>query len=85
MNKILLGMILISLAIVIIACVGKPVEVSNPLAKPTPNASSVDNIDIGDVQRYVDNEAQVVCWIYDGFYSGGISCLPQQYTALPLP
>ena len=65
MNKIFLGMVLIILAIVVIACVSSP---TTPVK--TPVSSSVETIDIGDIQRYVDEEARVVCWIYDGYYSG---------------
>lgn len=26
--------------------------------------------------RYVDEEAEVVCWVYSSGYQGGLSCLP---------
>jgi len=31
---------------------------------------------VGTVYRYIDAEAGVVCWIVDGGYNGGMSCLP---------
>lgn len=34
------------------------------------------------IQRHVDREAQVVCWVYSGGYAGGLSCLPLAETAL---
>lgn len=36
-----------------------------------------------DVERYVDTEAQVVCWMFGkGFHAGGLSCIPLADTAL---
>lgn len=29
-----------------------------------------------DVYRFVDRQMGVVCWVYDGFKAGGISCIP---------
>ena len=34
------------------------------------------------ISRWVDEEAGVVCWVYSGFYKGGISCLPLSDTRL---
>jgi hypothetical protein len=34
------------------------------------------------VYRFVDNEANVVCWVYHYGYKGGISCLPISETSL---
>jgi hypothetical protein len=31
---------------------------------------------MGAVKRIYDHENKLVCWIYDGNYSGGISCQP---------
>ena len=32
--------------------------------------------------RFIDHEADVVCWLYRGYEQGGISCLPLASTAL---
>lgn len=29
-----------------------------------------------EVYRVIDEQAGVVCWVFDGFRAGGISCLP---------
>jgi len=34
------------------------------------------------IERYVDTEAGVTCWIYSNGYQGGISCLPIEQTKL---
>lgn len=34
-----------------------------------------------NIERYVDEEAGVVCWLYAG-YQGGLSCLPIDQTDL---
>ena len=34
------------------------------------------------VERFVDVEAGVVCWLYRGGYAGGLSCLPLSETTL---
>lgn len=34
------------------------------------------------VRRVTDNEAGVVCWYYNGYQKGGISCLPIGETRL---
>jgi len=35
-----------------------------------------------NIYRYVDNEAGVVCWIWNGYEKGGIHCLPISETKL---
>lgn len=34
------------------------------------------------VTRYLDTEAGVVCWVFEGYQEGGISCLPVSSTRL---
>jgi hypothetical protein len=34
------------------------------------------------IERYIDIEADVVCWIYDGHQGDSISCLPIEQTKL---
>lgn len=35
-----------------------------------------------NVYRFIDKEADVVCWVYAQGYKGGISCLPLSETNL---
>lgn len=35
-----------------------------------------------EVTRFEDKEAGVVCWVYNGYNKGGISCLPIAQTTL---
>lgn len=35
-----------------------------------------------NVYRYEDNEAGVACWVFSGYYKGGIDCLPISETKL---
>ncbi len=37
---------------------------------------------LSSIGRYVDEEAGVVCWIYNGYEKGGIDCLPIADTRL---
>jgi hypothetical protein len=37
---------------------------------------------IAGIERYMDNEYGVVCWVYKSGYAGGISCLPISDTLL---
>jgi hypothetical protein len=38
---------------------------------------------VGDrITRWTDEEAGVVCWIYNAGYAGGISCLPISETLI---
>lgn len=34
------------------------------------------------VERYIDNEAGVVCWVYTAPYRGGLDCMPLNETLL---
>jgi len=45
------------------------------------NVSEQTNL-TDSVSRFIDNEADVVCWIYRAGYKGGISCLPISETSL---
>ena len=36
----------------------------------------------GSVERFIDTEAMVVCWTFDTYNGGGISCLPLSDTNL---
>lgn len=46
--------------------------------------SSEDNIISSPyiVNRYIDEDAGVVCWVFDGYNKGGISCLPVKDTTI---
>jgi hypothetical protein len=35
-----------------------------------------------NVTRYIDEEADVVCWVMTGYNRGGVSCLPLHETSL---
>ena len=35
-----------------------------------------------DVERFIDRDAGVVCWVYRGYKKGGIHCLPLEQTRL---
>lgn len=67
MKRLLLGLLLL-----LVAC--------GPAGEPQKqvNGGSVGH----GISRYVDNEAGVVCWVYDGFKSAGIDCLPIGETGL---
>jgi hypothetical protein len=32
------------------------------------------------ITRYIDEEADVICWVFNGLVFGGISCLPYEDT-----
>lgn len=34
------------------------------------------------VQRHIDTEAGVACWVYTSAYRGGIDCMPMENTKL---
>lgn len=34
------------------------------------------------IYRFVDEEADAVCWVYSSFQQGGISCLPTDETSI---
>jgi hypothetical protein len=36
----------------------------------------------GRVQRHIDTEAGVACWVYTAAYRGGIDCMPMENTKL---
>jgi hypothetical protein len=40
---------------------------------------------LGGITRFYDNDAGVVCWVYNDFEKGGISCLPLKETKLNSP
>lgn len=48
----------------------------------TPDKTYFEENIRGNVRRFVDDEANVVCWIYSAGYKGGISCLPLGETSL---
>lgn len=49
------------------------------------NISSDANFTIDPgITRYIDKDADVVCWIYYAWKQGGISCLPLSSTKLKL-
>ena len=54
------------------------------LTSCVPEGVTVEQPDIikSNVTRFIDEEAGVVCWEYDGYRSGGISCLPIDETKL---
>ena len=72
-NRIMLGMLLLVL-VLLAAC-------AVPRLQSQEDADSARRIETSDssVDRWVDREAGVVCWIYL-FY--GISCLPIEQTDL---
>jgi hypothetical protein len=49
------------------------------LINPVPLDDGRAQIRFGIV-RYVDEEADVICWVFNGFVWGGISCLPMKDT-----
>ena len=54
---------------ILVACGGTPPEPENA-SKPI--YSSI----YGEVRRFHDDEKKVTCWIYEGTYKAGISCIP---------
>jgi len=38
----------------------------------------------GSVKRIYDHENKLVCWVYSGYYSGGIDCQPSLELQHPL-
>ena len=55
------------------------------LVRCTPPESTTQSIGIGHgVSRFIDKEAQIVCYVLEGFYRGGISCLPISETTLEI-
>lgn len=72
--------IVLFLCLLLIACGGAVEDVPFPdIKKVTP----LQGITYAyGVNRFVDNEAGVVCWIYSGGNQGGISCLPINETLL---
>jgi hypothetical protein len=53
-----------------------------------PNGETIETDGAEDVSRFIDTEANVVCWVFDdkidGEYghAGGLNCLPIPETAL---
>ena len=56
---------------------GKPIADGVELTK----LYSTD-LGLSGVYRFVDREAEVICWIFISSYKGGISCLPLDETGL---
>ncbi len=64
--------------LVIVACSGCAART----ATSDPVSSVTSGLSYYAVTRFVDHEAQVVCWKYAFGYAGGLSCLPLAETAL---
>jgi hypothetical protein len=67
--------VMVVLFLVLAACAGNTVDND---AREVYSGAAVYN----GVGRFVDDEAGVVCWVYDRYKSGGISCLPLRDTLL---
>lgn len=83
MNKFL---VLVIVLLVVTGC-GQPPLVVEPVtpqapALPPGMTQLVESAWDGDVFRFVDEEAEVVCYLYDVYRGGGIDCLPLSQTAL---
>lgn len=60
--------LLVALMLILVSCL------------PDEGKKTLDN---SAVTRFTDDEAGVVCWVYQDFNRGGISCLPINDTKLP--
>lgn len=85
--KIVKLLVLILLLSLLVAC-RPPDPIENEYNVENTNSISIDDVEPltvgippnGRIYRYIDNEANVVCWIYS--YRGGIFCLPLSETTL---
>lgn len=69
----LTAMMAVGLTITMVACAPAPLG----------DGSIVAGNGTGDgVTRLVDDEADIVCWVYDGYKAGGIDCMPISETGL---
>ena len=68
------GRIIIFLLLFVGACAGAPQAVD-----PLPEMTRISQL---PVQRFIDEKAGVVCWLYEGY---GISCLDIDVTDLERP
>lgn len=75
--SLLIGLLLLGLLLIGSSCV--PTSVTGRDSQGSSVLISSNNVPL---QRYVDEEAGVVCWY---FYEGGISCLPIGQTCLAEP
>ena len=64
-NIIILILLLIVIPIMIVGCLSTNTETKE--------------YTMSRVTKFIDEESNVTCWVYNSYNSGGISCLPNQY------
>lgn len=52
------------------------------LVSCAPGRATAASSSLVRVERHIDQEAGVACWVYIGVYQGGITCLPLEQTQL---
>ena len=67
-------------SIFVVLCIGCNADTSaqaQEQAKISPFTTLYDgSFDEGDILRFIDKEANVVCWVYKFYRGGSISCIP---------
>lgn len=93
MNRIVIVGLLLLLALIIFMGAGgcapsvdgeRNSVIASPVVSNTPaNITKLPGASvITSVYRYVDEEAGVVCWFFNGLEKGGVGCLPISDTKL---
>jgi hypothetical protein len=84
MKKLLLIMIL--MATILVACTPEYTPPENAIIhRRVTDSFNIKLLMKGGmlaISRFVDEEAGAVCWLYEGYEKGGISCLPLDQTNL---
>ena len=65
--------------LVLVACVSAKEQGTTVVAESRPTEISGTMLAKGplwSLNRFVDKESGVVCWIYSASYGGGITCIP---------
>jgi hypothetical protein len=80
------GILAVSVSIAFLIFLARAVSsnTSEAEAQGTPEFSDEINIYVGSekVERFVDDEAGVVCWAIETYRETGLSCLPIEQTQL---
>lgn len=71
---------------VLLILFGMLLTVGDILSDESSSSGNVTRTEVGlpdYVSRFEDPQAGVVCWVFDRYEKGGISCLPKSQTTLP--